>query len=271
MSDEFTGPIVVACDDASNAADRAEAASLADELNLELVSDAYWTEHATLAIKVRDGRVAIVDASQPDVSGVGVDLNILQIKHGRVQVSRKQPLARAFGNSVHTIVDATAGLGQDSLLFAAMGFEVLVVERSAIVAAILRNGIARALDDGRIRNAIEDRLTMQHADAIDLLPTLTPKPDAVYIDPMFPPKRRRSTLAKKPMRILRALVGHDDDAVELLMTALSCVNQRVVIKRPDHAPPIIPKPTASYEGKLIRYDVYHANQVTRLASLNLKN
>jgi 16S rRNA (guanine1516-N2)-methyltransferase len=80
------------------------------------------------------------------------------------------------------------------------------------------------------------------------------------MDPMFPPKRKCSALAKKSLRVLRDLVGDDEDALELFEICRRHAANRVVVKRPDHVPPLFANPTTSYEGKLVRYDVYIANR-----------
>ena len=56
--------------------------------------------------------------------------------------------------------------------------------------------------------------------AIDLLANLGFQPDCIYLDPMFPPKRKKSALAKKAMMILRDLLGDDADKQELFAAAL---------------------------------------------------
>ena len=45
------------------------------------------------------------------------------------------------------VVDATAGLGEDSLLLAAAGFSVVMFERDKTIAALLEDGLARAAHD----------------------------------------------------------------------------------------------------------------------------
>jgi len=85
---------------------------------------------------------------------------------------------------------------------------------------------------------------------------LPQRPDAVYLDPMFPPKRKKSAAVNKEMRLLRELVGDDLDAPDLLEVARGVARERVVVKRPDHAPPLAPYPSMSFLGKLVRYDVY---------------
>jgi 16S rRNA (guanine1516-N2)-methyltransferase len=87
---------------------------------------------------------------------------------------------------------------------------------------------------------------------------MDPRPDAVYIDPMFPPKRKTSALPPRSIRLVRVVVGDDEDAADLLQVALATAAKRVVVKRPNHAPPLLDNPVASYKGKLARFDVYPA-------------
>ena len=79
-------------------------------------------------------------------------------------------------------------------------------------------------------------------------------PDVVYLDPMFPTGRKAAE--RKPLRVLRRLVGDDADAGELLAAALRVAKRRVVVKRPLRADPLGAKPTATHRGKAARYDVY---------------
>lgn len=185
-----------------------------------------------------------------------VDLAWLSAQRGRRAISRRQPLARAMGARTQNIVDATAGFGDDAFLLTAMGYRVIAVERSAVVAALLHDGVRRASKDKVLHEMLDRRLRIVTGDARDVLPRLRPRPDTIYVDPMFPPKRRRSALAHKAVRVLRDLVGHDDDAPELLRVCLRRARRRVVVKRPHYAPPLAFDPSASYTGKLVRYDVY---------------
>lgn len=229
------------------------ARALAARLNLPLVHD---RQDAAMILCQRDDRLVLCDSDGAG-PGVSVDFAHLPVRHGRVQVSKREPLGHAFGRDVRTIVDATAGLGQDAFLLACMGFEVTAVERSPVLFALLENGLERARNDGRLSKAIGDRLHLVHSEATEFLESLEPKPDAVYLDPMFPPKRKKSALAKKSVRVVRALVGDDPDAGALLNIALLNATRRVVVKRPDDAPPLMPRPVASHGGKTVRYDVYH--------------
>jgi len=88
-----------------------------------------------------------------------------------------------------------------------------------------------------------------------------PRPETIYMDPMFPAKRRQSSAVRKELKWLRDLVGDDADALELLEIARRTATQRVVVKRPDHAAPLVPRPNGSIAGKLVRYDIYSTNPV----------
>lgn len=244
---------------AATVSDVPRAALLAAELNLELAGEE-WRPHANFALRVEGDRLSLVDRESKEHHGIASEFPAIPVRHGRIAVSRTEPLGRAFGPRVQSIVDATAGLGHDSFLLACMGFDVTAVERSPIIAALLRNGVERAMGDGRIRNAIEGRLGIVTGEACTVLHSAHEKPDAAYLDPMFPPKRKTSALAKKAIRMVREIVGSDDDALELLACALENVLERVVVKRLDDAPPLMPGPVASVRGKTVRYDVYHAQQ-----------
>jgi 16S rRNA (guanine1516-N2)-methyltransferase len=92
--------------------------------------------------------------------------------------------------------------------------------------------------------------------AIDILKGLDFTPDCIYLDPMFPPKRKKSALAKKAMVVLRDIVGNDEDRSELFTNAWQATGRRVVVKCPDYAESVGGKPDECFTGKLIRYDVY---------------
>lgn len=170
---------------------------------------------------------------------------------------RKQSLSKAIGlkhNRCPTVLDATGGLGRDSFILAALGCTVLIAERSKIIAALLRDGIDRGRQLPEIQ-AIIHRLTLVEEDS-RLLTSLPKQPDVIYLDPMYP-HRSKSALVKKELRLLRAIVGDDEDSPELLDWAISQKVERVVVKRPKGAPAIDgPSPTFVIKSKNSRFDVY---------------
>lgn len=179
---------------------------------------------------------------------------------------RSQPLARAVGlkgGANPRIVDATAGLGRDAFVLACLGAEVILLERSPVLAALLTDALMRAQIDPALDPAIPARMTLMHTNAVNWLRDCVEeqRPDVVYLDPMYP-HRTKSALVKKEMRILRALVGDDDDAGELLAAALGCAKRRVVVKRPRGAEPVLCadnallRPAAAITSENTRYDIY---------------
>ncbi|MGM1297838.1 class I SAM-dependent methyltransferase [Enterobacter hormaechei] len=78
----------------------------------------------------------------------------------------------------------------------------------------------------------------------------------VYLDPMFPHKQK-SALVKKEMRVFQSLVGPDLDADGLLEPARQLATKRVVVKRPDYAPPLADVATTNaVTTKGHRFDIY---------------
>ena len=181
-----------------------------------------------------------------------------RIKHGG---GRRQALARAVGLKKGwqpSVIDATAGLGRDGYILASLGCQVHMLERSPILAVLLEDALERAERVEKIAEIIKNRLQFTHTDSSDFLRNLPPEayPDVVYLDPMYP-ERRKSSLVKKEMRIIRGLTGDDQDATGLLDIALTRVHNRVVVKRPRLAPALSSlKPSHQITGKTSRFDVY---------------
>lgn len=171
---------------------------------------------------------------------------------------RGQALPRAAGfdrGRTPAIVDATAGLGRDAFLLASLGASVILIERSPEVGALLADGLARARAASSEHAEIASRMTLLTGDARAILPTLDA--EVVLVDPMHPP-RHNSALVKKEMRALRALVGADDDGLELMQVALATARRRVVLKWPLRAElmPGLRAPSHQITGKSVRYDVF---------------
>jgi len=225
---------------------------LADTLALPLVPGP--DSQYDLLLALTPEHLEIRDNRDPRIGPVFVDFSGLDLRPYSHNLSRRQPLARAIGKKTHTVVDATAGLVQDALLLACMGYRVTAIERCAVVAALAQDGLRRLEEKTGI--ALEKKLSLLTGDTRDLVAKLSPQPDAIYLDPMFPPKRKKSAAVNKEMRLLRALVGDDLDAVELFEICQRVALGRVVVKRPDDAPPLVPDPSMSIAGKLVRYDVY---------------
>jgi 16S rRNA (guanine1516-N2)-methyltransferase len=172
--------------------------------------------------------------------------------------SRNDGLAKAAGfkgKTIPAVIDATAGLGRDAFLLAALGARVTLIERCPKVHALLLDGMMRAKAEDPDVAAVMARMTLIHGDARQVLPGL--RADVVVLDPMHPP-RRGFVLVKQQMRALRELVGADSDAAEMMEAAFGAARHRVVLKWPRYAAPLagLPKPSHQILGKTVRYDVF---------------
>jgi 16S rRNA (guanine1516-N2)-methyltransferase len=165
-------------------------------------------------------------------------------------------IAKACGlkKGIEAVLDLTAGLGEDSVFLARLGFEVHAVERNPLIFALLDQAWKTAGPDFPT-----DRLCFYFGSALDLLPKikLDPVTTALYFDPMFPEKKK-SALPRKEMQIFKTVVGEDPDAAANLEKFLILNFKRVVVKRPLKADVLVRKPEHQFLGKTIRYDVYMA-------------
>lgn len=232
-----------------------EAAELARSLSLPYTVS---TENYAMLLVLTPERLELRQGGVHAPGGIAVDFasGLLRFRR-RYGGGRKQPLAKAIGlkhNLCPTVLDATAGLGRDSFILAALGCTIQMVERSKIIAALLRDGLERAKAIPEIHPII-NRMTLIKGNSLTL-DNLPQKADVIYLDPMYP-HRTKSALVKKEMRLLRAIVGDDIDAPELLKWALSQGADRVVVKRPKGASDIHgPLPTFIIKSKNSRFDVY---------------
>ena len=151
------------------------------------------------------------------------------------------------------VVDATAGLGEDSLLLAAAGFSVVMFERDKTIAALLEDGLMRAAHDERLSPLVA-RMTLRKEDSITALASGSMHADIVLLDPMFP-ARTKSASVKKKFQLIHGLEAPCADEQKLLDAACAACPRKIVIKRPPKGPWLAQrKPSYSLTGKAVRYD-----------------
>ena len=220
---------------------------------------------SVFALVLTTERLELRKLDEAKLGAVYVDLASGAVAHRRkFGGGRGQAIAKAVGlkgGVTPTVVDGTAGLGRDAFVLASLGCKVQMVERHPVVAALLDDGLARAKADSEIGGWISERMTLLHASSHNALEVLAADPDfeapdVVYLDPMYPHKKK-SALVKKEMRVFQTLVGADLDADGLLAPALALATKRVVVKRPDYAEFLAgQKPSTAIETKKNRFDVY---------------
>ncbi len=207
------------------------------------------------------------------VTGLGLELRFAHMRPGQgVSVrwlhNRRLQQASAAGEGLiravgarrgqrPSVLDATAGLGRDAALLARRGCQVLMVERSPVLAAMLADALHRTAADPE-GGELVSHLQLRCGEAVAVMAGLTDieRPDVVYLDPMYP-ETGKAAKSRKEMQLLQALLGPDPDPPGLLHAALRTARHRVVVKRPRKAP-ALPGPEPSHEivGKSTRFDVY---------------
>lgn len=207
-----------------------------------------------------DVRLELRKLDEPKLGAIFVDFVHGALAHRRqFGGGRGEAIAKAVGvkkDYLPTVIDATAGLGRDAFVLAAIGCRVKLIERHPVVYLLLQDGLQRAYADADIGTMMQQNMQLlpQHHIA-DLDPKMD-FADVVYLDPMYPHKQK-SALVKKEMRVFQHLVGADLDAVELLPLARQLARKRVVVKRPDYAEFLAQKaPHFSRETKNHRFDIY---------------
>lgn len=235
----------------------------AEDGALSLLVERWQLEHddqALMALVLTPERLELRKRDEPKLGGIFVDFVGGAMAHRRkFGGGRGEAVAKAVGikgDYLPDVVDATAGLGRDAFVLASVGCRVRMLERHPVVAALLDDGLQRGYQDAEIGPWLQERLQLIHASSLAELANLTPRPDVVYLDPMFPHKQK-SALVKKEMRVFQSLVGPDNDADGLLEPARNLAKKRVVVKRPDYAPPLADIATQNaVVTKGHRFDIY---------------
>lgn len=219
-------------------------------------------------LNYKDNYVELIDKQEK--TNIHVDFISGTLAHRRKYGGGKgQAIAKAIGIKNYklplNILDVTTGLAKDAFVLACLGCGVTMVERHPIVAELVNNALILADNDDDFKEIKQQGFNLIQANAIDYLNKLSSKPDVIYMDPMYP-ERKKSAAVKKNMQMLQKLIGEHDhkgshdkstDETELFNCALINVKKRVVVKRPKGAPTLTDKkPTMSIESKITRYDVY---------------
>lgn len=243
----------------------AKAQDLARRLSLPLITQSDVTGLYQFFLAVTPERLELRENSAKNTKPIVVDFLAptitYRIKYGG---GKNQLIAKALGikNKKHPLViDATAGFGIDAFLLASLGCEVLMLERSPIIHALLADGLEH-LNKSSISTHLKLKLKLTESFAYlnQIRENRKSKVDVIYLDPMYP-KRSKSALNKKAMRILHELVDDNSDASQLLELALKCVKNRVVIKRPRLASNLGElQPDVQFFSPGTRYDVYLPSQ-----------
>ncbi len=177
-----------------------------------------------------------------------------RLKQGKLQQEMLVKASKLKGLTERpTAIDATAGMGEDSMLLAAAGYEVYLFEKDPVIAALLEDALELARKTEELSETAE-RMHLTEGDSISVMNAGFIPADLIYLDPMFP-SRSKSGLIKKKFQLLQQLERPCSDEEELLLAAFNAHPKRIVIKRPAKGPHLAGrKPSYSIDGKAIRYD-----------------
>lgn len=229
---------------------------LAKKLSVPVYSSVNQYTSEDFFLAWREGCLKLLDKELLKKGGLFVNIDPRPGEQRSWPAPKQGALAQAIGRKTKTVVDATTGWGQDSLHIFRMGYDLRCIERSPIMFELLSDAFNRLVALPWVKALSLTPPELIFGNACDALDSLTEKPECIFIDPMFPVKRKKSALAKKSMVILRDLLGDDEDKDQLFAAAFKTATKKVVVKSPDYAEPLGGKPSESIRGKLLRYDVY---------------
>ena len=169
------------------------------------------------------------------------------------------PKALGFQKGYRKVFDATAGLLQDAVVMARLGFEVQACERQPQLAKLLKEALekARQSTSGQVAFEWLARIKVLEMDSQIYLKELADalRPEVIYLDPMFQMKKAKS-LPRKEMQIFRQMVGEDLDFPELFTLAQKKALHRVVVKTPLQGDLRLEKALYVYQGTKVQYHIY---------------
>ena len=228
------------------------AKKLAEEMDLIFITDEGQTADEKVWLTLNHDGLAMTDG----VMRVSADFTAFlpRLRPDRIGTELLVKAAgRKKGTEKPLAVDAAAGFGQDALLLAAAGWRVLMFERDPVVAALLRDALDRAAVVPALADPVS-RMCLRSEDSILALGRLEETPAVIYLDPMFPEKKKSSLTGKK-FQLLHLLERPCDEENEILRAAWNAGPGRIVIKRPLKGPYLAGiHPAWSLKGKAVRYD-----------------
>ena len=171
------------------------------------------------------------------------------------RVRGRSLLQRACGDvSGRRVFDAMGGWGVDALVLAAHGASVCVVERQPLLHLLTLDLCRRAEVAGLIAAGA---VTPLLADAWPLLTTDVAQypADIVYLDPMFPLRRKGALPGKRLQWLAQLACEPPAELGPWIDAGLASGAQRTVLKRRLKGP-VVRTPAWSLRGRTSRFDVY---------------
>ncbi len=154
-----------------------------------------------------------------------------------------------------TALDATAGLGEDSFILAAAGFNVTLYEKNPIIYELLTDALKRAENVPELAGVVK-RMKAVNDDSINAMRSQENPPDVILLDPMFP-ERQKSALVKKKLQMIQKLETPCANEKEMMRAAIEAKPKKLIVKRPPKGEFLAGiKPDYSIKGKAVRFDCF---------------
>ncbi len=227
-----------------------KAKKLAEKLNSKIITDN--NSESNLLLQFDEDGLSLVSGNMKlhqDFTKI-----IRRIKQSNLEKELLIHASKIKGKKQDLVaLDATAGMGEDSMLLSAYGFKVNLYEKNPIIVELLKDAIERAKQIPELKE-IASRMNVYEEDSIIAMQNLDYEPDVILLDPMFP-ERTKSALIKKKFQILHQIETPCTNEKELLDSAIKAKPKKIVIKRPLKGEFLAGvKPSYSIKGNSIRYD-----------------
>ena len=150
------------------------------------------------------------------------------------------------------ILDCTAGMLQDTLLFLSLGHQVTALEQSKILFHLLQDGISRSKDQHIFKklNLINTKASSYAAQAKNF--------DVIYFDPMYP-ATKKTALSSGQLEYISKILEIEflkDNSINDFEVLQLIPARKMVVKRPIKAKPFSLQTNYQVFGKTTRFDVY---------------
>ena len=246
---------------ASSTSDQAtDSISVADSVSTAASASATFSVSMDICMFISEAGLSIFDSSL-EMRGDFMKM-LPRLKHNNLSGELLVKAARIKNTEAKNVsvplmaLDATAGMGEDSLLLAASGFDVDMYEYDPVIAALLDDTLKRAADSDELAEAA-GRMHLHKEDSIKAMREMVPGSyDVVLLDPMFP-QREKSALIKKKFQLIHQLERPCADEEDMFEAAAALKPRKLIVKRPVKGAFLAGrKPSYSLSGKAVRYDCY---------------
>ena len=181
----------------------------------------------------------------------------------RIRHNTKKPLLiqAVFGRQKQppTVIDATCGLGLDTLTLASYGCQIVALEKEFLLYKLLKDALLRAQQHPFLSSFISN-IHLYHKEATSHLEHA----EVILLDPMFG-EIGKSRLVKRKMRYLQEFFSNDErectsnlkNDLLLFEWAKQYATKKTVVKRAKLNPTISQStPSHQIHGKSNRFDCY---------------